>query len=62
MKLFIISLAVLGAASIILLVKYELFDDSRTPLWARMLAIIFMFGGYVGVLALIMSLFGIPLS
>lgn len=62
MNLIIISLTILGAAGIVLLVKYELFDDTRNPFWARTLAIVLMFGGYVGVLALILSLFGIPLS
>ena len=62
MNLIIISLAILGALGVIYSFVDALVNVHTGPLWARILSIIILLGGYVGVVALIMLLFKIPLS
>ena len=62
MNLVIISLAIMGAIAVAFSIANELLCVHNNPLWARALAIILMLGGYLGVVALIMLLCGMPLS
>ena len=62
MNLIIISLALIGAIAVAFSIVYTLVNVHTSALWARALAIILMLGGYVGAVALIMLLCGIPLS
>ena len=62
MNLIIISLAIIGAIAVISFIAHGLLYVHSSPLWARALALLLMLGGYVGVVALIMVLFKIPLS
>ena len=62
MNLIIISLALIGAAVVVYSIAHELLCVHSNPLWARALATLLMLGGYVGFVALIMLLIGIPLS
>ena len=62
MNLIIISLALIGVLGVVYSVIYTLLYVKDSALWVRILAMILLFGGYVGVVALIMLLFGIPLS
>ena len=62
MNLIIISLALIGAAMVVFSIVYTLVNVHTSALWVRILALILMLGGYVGIVALIMFLCGIPLS
>ena len=62
MNLIIISLALIGSLVVVYSIAYELLCVHSNPLWARALATFLMLGGYVGVVALIMLLLGMPLS
>lgn len=62
MNLIIISLAIIGALVVVYSAVYTLVCVDNSALWARILSIILGFGGYVGVVALIMLLLRIPLS
>lgn len=62
MNLIIISLALIGALAVVYSVAYMLSHVQNVALWARILSIIVLLGGYVGVVALIMILLRIPLS
>ena len=62
MNLTIISLAIIGALAVAYAVVYTLVNVHTSPLWSRILSIVLVLGGYVGVVALIMLLLGIPLS
>ena len=62
MNLIIISLVIRGAIAVVYSIVYTLVNDHTGPLLARILSIIILLGGYVGVVALIMLLFKIPLS
>ena len=62
MNLIIISLALIGAATVVFSIVYTLVNVHTSALWVRILALILMLGGYVGIVALIMFLFGMPLS
>jgi len=62
MNLIIISLALIGALGVIYSIIYTLLYVHNSALWARILSIILLLGGYVGVIALIMFLLKIPRS
>ena len=62
MNLIIISLALIGALVVVYASVDALVNVHNSALWARILSIIILLGGYVGVVALIMLLLGIPLS
>ena len=62
MNLIIISLALIGASAAVYSIVYTLVNVHTSALWARILATALMLGGYVGVVALIMLLLGMPLS
>ena len=62
MNLIIISIFIIGVLSVAYAIVYTLVNVHTSALWARALAIVLMLGGYVGVVALIMLLIGIPLS
>ena len=62
MNLIIISLAIIGALAVVYSVAYTLANDHASALWARILSMIVLLGGYVGVVALIMILLRIPIS
>lgn len=62
MNLIIISLAIIGALGVVSSVVYTLANVHTSALWARILSIIVLLGGYVGFVALIMLLLRIPLS
>lgn len=62
MNLIIISLAIIGIIAVVFSIAHELLCVNDNPLWARALAIVLMLGGYVGFIALIMLLCGMPLS
>lgn len=62
MNLIIISLALIGAATVVFSIVYTLVNVHTSALWVRILSLILMLGGYVGVVALIMLLLKIPLS
>ena len=62
MNLIIISLALIGALGVIYSIIYTLLYVRNSALWARILSIVLLLGGYVGVVALIMFLLKIPLS
>ena len=62
MNLIIISLAILGAIAVVYFIAYMLVNVHTGPLWARILSITILLGGYVDVVALIMLLIKIPLS
>lgn len=62
MNLIIISLALIGALAVVYSVVYTLANVHTSALWARILALIIFFGGYVGLIAIFMLFVGIPLS
>ena len=62
MNLIIIALALLGVFVVAYAIIYALICDNGTPLLARILSITILLGGYVGIIALTMLLFKIPLS
>ena len=62
MNLIFISLATIGVFVIAYSIMYALVIDNDTALWARVLMLLIMFGGYAGVVALTMLLLGMPLS
>ena len=62
MNLIIISLALIGALGVIYSVVDALVNVHNSALWERILSIILVLGGYVGVVALIMFFLKIPLS
>ena len=62
MNLIIISLATIGVFVVAYSIVYALVIDNDTALWVRALMLPIMFGGYAGVVALTMLLFGMPLS
>ena len=62
MNLIIISLAIIGAIAVAYSIIYTLVNVHTSALWARILSIVLLLGGYVGVVALIMFLLKIPLS
>lgn len=62
MNLIIISLFIIGVLAIAYDVVYTLANVHTGPLWARILSIIVLLGGYVGIIAFIMFIFKIPLS
>ena len=62
MNLIIISLATMGALVVVYSVVYTLVNAHDSALWERILSIIVVLGGYVGIVALIMLLLRIPLS
>jgi hypothetical protein len=62
MNLIIISLALIGAIAVVFTIVYTLVNVHTSALWVRILALILMLGGYVGIIALIMLLLRIPLS
>jgi hypothetical protein len=62
MNLIIVSLAILGALSVICSFVDALVNVHNSALWVRMLSILLVLGGYVGFVALIMFLLRIPLS
>lgn len=62
MNLIIISLELIGVLAVAYSVIYTLLYVNDSALWERILSIILLLGGYVGVVALIMILLGIPLS
>ena len=62
MNLIIISFALTGILVVAYSVIYTLLYVKDSALWVRILAMILLFGGYVGVVALAMLLLGIPFS
>ena len=62
MNLIIISLAIIGALAVVYSVVYTLVNVHTSALWARILSMIVLLGGYVGIVALTMLLLGIPIS
>ena len=62
MNLIVISLAIMGVISVVYSIVYTLVNVHTGPLWARILSITILLGGYVGVVALITLLLKIPLS
>ena len=62
MNLIIISLAILGALGVIYSFVDALVNVHNSALWARILSILLVLGGYVGLVALIMFLLRMPLS
>lgn len=62
MNLIVISIFIMGVLAIAYSVVYMLVYEHNSALWARIIALIVFFGGYVGVIALIMLLLKIPLS
>ena len=62
MNLIIVSLALIGASAVVYSIVYTLVNVHTSALWARIIAMLLLIGGYVGVVALIMLLLKIPLS
>ena len=62
MNLIIISLELIGVLAVAYSVIYTLLYANDSALWERIIVMLLLIGGYVGVVALIMLLFGIPLS
>ena len=62
MNLIIVSLTIMGALVVVYSVVHTLVNVHTSALWARILSIVLILGGYVGVVALIMLLLKIPLS
>ena len=62
MNLIIISLELIGVLAVAYSVIYTLVSVHNSALWERIIVMLLLIGGYVGVVALIMLLFGIPLS
>ena len=62
MNLIIISLELIGVLAVAYSVIYTLLYVNDSALWERIIVMLLLIGGYVGVVALIMLLFGIPLS
>lgn len=62
MNLIIISLALIGAIAVVYSIVYTLVNVHTSALWARILALFLLLGGYVGIIALIMFLLKIPLA
>lgn len=62
MNLIIISLDLIGVLAVAYSIVYTMLYVHDSALWARILAIALLLGGYVGVVALIMVLLKIPLS
>lgn len=62
MNLIIISLALIGAITVVFSIVYTLVNVHTSALWVRILALILMLGGYVGIVALIMLLLRMPLA
>ena len=62
MNLIIISLALIGAIAAVYSIVYTLVNVHTSALWARIIAMLLLLGGYVGLIALIMLLLKIPLS
>ena len=62
MNLIIISFALTGVLMVAYSVIYTLLYADDSALWERIIVMLLLIGGYVGVVALIMLLFGIPLS
>ena len=62
MNLIIVSLTIMGALVVVYSVVHTLVNVHTSALWARILSIVLILGGYVGVVALTMLLLGIPIS
>ena len=62
MNLIIISLAIIGAIAVAYSIIYTLVNVHTSALWARILSIVLLLGGYVGIIALIMFFLKIPFS
>ncbi len=62
MNLIIIALVILGILEAVYAIIYALtcYDDVTLPV--RILSLIILFGGYVGIIGLTMLLLGIPIS
>ena len=62
MNLAIVSLAIMGALVTVYAIIYTLTCDMPVTLPRRIFPLALLLGGYVGVVALIMLLLGIPIS
>ena len=62
MNLIIISIFIIGVLSVAYAIVYTLVNIHTIALWARIIATLLLLGGYVGGVALIMVLLGIPIS
>ena len=62
LNVFVVSLALIGAIAVVYSIVYTLVNVHNSALWARILSILLVLGGYVGFVALIMFLLRIPLS
>ena len=62
MNLIITSLAILGVLVVAYAIIYALICDNSVTLPVRILSLIIIIGGYMGIIALTMLLLGIPIS
>ena len=62
MNLIITSLAILGVLVVAYAIIYALTYDDSATLPVRILSLIIIIGGYMGIIALTMLLLGIPIS
>lgn len=62
MNLAVISLAIIGMLVTAYAIVYSLVCDDSVSLPVRMLSLIILIGGYVGIIAIIMVIVGMPLS
>ena len=62
MNLIITSLAILGVLVVAYAIIYALICDDSVTLPVRILSLVIIIGGYMGIIALTMLLLGIPIS
>ena len=62
MNLIITSLAILGVLVVAYAIIYALICDNSVTLPMRILSLVIIIGGYMGIIALTMLLLGIPIS